>query len=306
MKVFYAELAANPAYYSFGYSVYARVEPEDDLAECYQQGFLPFVGVQDDPGPLLYMARGSRVLVPSFVERTYHTRLDRKVAAQFPGGVTVLVHEREQFIVTPEFTSFVLSYFRFRFGKDAMPQERLAAILASPLLTHISEYRADGKPIAYILEVQGSTFVHAWYATYAKSAAGTHLGAYLFLDFIRRARAAGKTYTYLGVTYGPWMRYKTNFEPLEFWDGREWVTDPKSHLLKRLLPLDPLRTIVFTDRWRESLRPYYSAPYRFESTRAEYRFLTLILAGMPRLALVVLGSIALLLATLFVMIVLPH
>jgi arginyl-tRNA--protein-N-Asp/Glu arginylyltransferase len=303
MKVFFSELVANPAYYSFGYSVYGELEPPDDLAECYEKGFLPFVGarLQSESGaPMMYMARGTRVRVNEFKEQHYHGRVIRKVESVIQGSIDekiqVIEHLRETFPITDEFISFILSYFSFRFGKDSMPRERLLAILASPLLTHIVEYRVEGKPIAYMLEVHTSTCIQVWYQTYAKSHERSHLGSYLFIDLLRRAKKQNKDYVYLGVTYGNWMKYKTNFQPLEYWDGRSWVTDAKSKILKKLLATDSLRMLAFTDTWREKHEPFYKAPYPFASTFMELRFLTMLMTAAPRIfGMFILALLALML-----------
>jgi arginyl-tRNA--protein-N-Asp/Glu arginylyltransferase len=45
------------------------------------------------------------------------------------------------------------------------------------------------------------------------------------LDCIRSAKAAGLKHYYLGTVYGEKALYKTNFEPLEWWDGKSWSKD---------------------------------------------------------------------------------
>ncbi len=308
MKVFYSELDANPAYYSFGYSVYGELEESDDLADCYEQGFLPFVGARLQKARMMYQARGCRVRVPEYKEDRYYRQVLRKVE-ELPKGkseidakgkVEVFAHAKEDFPVTDEFVDFLLTYFKFRFGKESMPKERLLALLASPLLTHIVEYRLEGKPIGYMLEVHTTNSMHFWYQAYAKKFENKHLGAYMLIDLLTRAKEQGKKYAYLGVTYGNWMKYKTNFQPLEYWNGAVWVQDPKSAELKKLLVTDPTRVLGFVDQWREKMQPFYKAPYPFTSTFAEVRFLFLIMTALPRLFFVLM--VLLLLGTLPVLV----
>jgi arginyl-tRNA--protein-N-Asp/Glu arginylyltransferase len=296
MKIFYSELTAFPAYYSFGYCVYGELEEGDNLADCYEQGFLPFVGARVQGERMMYQARGCRVRVAEWKEDHYYRQVLRKVGEfsktkaetnktnkEPQNGIQVLEYAKEDFPVTDEFVDFLLTYFKFRFGKESMPKDRLLALLASPLLTHIVEYRLDEKPIAYMLEVHTENSMHFWYQAYAKKFENRHLGAYLLLDLMQRAKAQGKKYVYLGVTYGNWMKYKTNFQPLEYWNGQEWVNDPKSKKLKELLKVDPLRVLGFTDQWRDERDPYYKAPYPFTSTFMEARFLTLLMTAVPRI-----------------------
>lgn len=288
MRVFHSELVVNPEFYSFGYSVYASLEQGDDLGECYDRGFLPFVGVRDPDGLMLYMARGTRVRTLEFVERAYHHRAERRALEHFPDGLEVIEHERPHFDADEQFREFLLRYFKTRFGSAAMPREHLDAILRSPLLTHIVEYRSSGRPAAYMLETHGQTFSHVWYISYDPMYENTHLGAYLFIDFLRRARAAGRRYGYLGVTCGIHMRFKQNFQPLEYWDGLAWVPDAKDSSLSALLTTDATRSLALVDQWRETRGPYHPAPYRFDSVHNELRFLFHIFLAMPRVAAIII------------------
>ena len=285
MKIFYSELTANPGYYSFGYSIYAQLEPGDSVADAYDKGFLPFVGARKQEQNMMYMVRGCRISPQAFKEHHYHGRVLRKIESFAPQGIEVIQHKKEEFEVTDAFVEFVLGYFNFRFGKEAMPKERLLALLASPFMTHIVEFRLQGKPIAYTLEAHTEKSMHVWYITYARTYENTHLGAYLFINLLRRAKAQQKEWVYFGGTYGSWMKYKTNFQPLEYWDGATWVIDPKSRELKKLLVSDSLRALAFTDQWREAREPYYVAPYPFHSTFQELRFLMLTLTATPRVFL---------------------
>ncbi|MES2225919.1 MAG: hypothetical protein V4480_03890 [Patescibacteria group bacterium] len=292
MKTFYSELALNPGYYSYGYSIYGIVEDTDSLAESYQKGFLPFVGAREQPERMMYQARGTRVRAQEFTEAHYHRYALEKSRSFVEKGLEVIVHEREAVPDREAVARFVSSYFRFRFGKNAVSRERIDAILASPLLTHIIEYRLQGTAIGYSLETHGEDFIHVWYFSYAKEYEKRCLGLYICIDFVRRAKEAGKTYAYFGGTYGSWMKYKTHFQPLEYWNGAQWIADPKSRGLKKLLAGDSTRQVAFVDAWRQLHGPYYPAPYPFTSTRAELRFLTLVMQATPRLCI---GFIVLLL-----------
>ncbi len=137
--------------------------------------------------------------------------------------------------------------------------------------------------VGYMLEVHGKSFVHVWYQAYAKRFVRHYAGFAMYIDLLRRAKQTGYKYLYFGVTYGQWMSYKTNFQPLSYWDGMQWVEDPNSHQLKKLLAVDTLRMLTFTDAWREQRLPYYKAPYRSTDVRSELRLFYLMLSGMPRI-----------------------
>ncbi len=294
MKVFYAELTANPAYYSFGYSVYGELEPGDRVPEMYERGFLPAIVAREQSENLMYMARGVRVRVQEFEVRHYHNRVKRKVEEVIPGGVDASVVSKEEHTNLEEVFQFCLSYFAFRFGKEAMSEERLRAIFASPFLTHIVEYRTGGEVLGYSLEAHHDGMVHVWHQAYARAYARTHLGIYLYIELLERSKKAGAAFLYFGVTYGSWMNYKTNFQPLEYFNGKEWVHDVHSEKLKALFALDTTRLIGFVDEWRAQQKPYYAASYPFTSKLAEVRYLSVLARLFPR----VIGAYLLLVALL--------
>jgi hypothetical protein len=300
MKVFYSELSANPSLYSFGYSVYGELEESDSLDEVYGKGFLPFVGAKDQPKNMVYVARGSRVDASQFLERHYHARIRRKVAGL--GAITSTLHPLSSFPITDKFISFLCTYFAFRFGKSSMPEDRIRAILNSGFLTHIREFHINGNTAAYVLEVHGKSFIHTWYHAYAKQYEGSYLGLYLYLEILQDLKRCNGSFLYLGVTYGSWMSYKTEFQPLSFWDGRQWVNDPKSKKLKELFKADSVRLLTLTDPWRESLTPFYTGLYSYGSTRLEFRLLATIVSGLPRITLGILCGIGLIMLILLLQI----
>ena len=295
MKVFYSELTANPAYYSFGYSVYAELEAGDMLGECYEKGFLPFVGAREQNPHMLYMARGTRVRVPEFEEKHYHTRVRRKVAHVLPKGIETKVSTRSEHTNLAGIAEFFLSYFSFRFGEGAMSRERFEAILNGPFITHVVEYHSAGELIGYTLEVHTDSFIHVWHQAYTKKYEGSHIGIAIYLELLARAKQEGKSFLYFGVTHGTHMEYKTNFQPLEFWNGRAWVHDTHSRELKELLRGDSTRLLAYVDEWREALGAYRTSPYPFTSTIAELRYLALFAVQHRR----IFGVYVILLGVLF-------
>ncbi len=278
MRIFYSELAENPTYYSFGYSVYATLEDEDSIKEAFNKGFLPCIIAQDQSKRLMYQTRGVRILAQEFIQRHYHLRVARKVSEI--GEITGHIHEKNSFVIDEDFYSFFLNYFSFRFGADSMPRDRLKAILDSEWITHISEYRLSEKPVAYMLEHHSESLIHVWYQAYDKEYESSHLGSYAYTSLIERAKREKKTYVYFGVSYGPWMRYKANFTPLEYWDGSNWIRDENGKRLKTILD-EGIRPLALVDRWRNEQKPFY-APPTLSGLEREMRFLTMMLEGAPR------------------------
>jgi len=292
MRIFYSELAENPAYYSFGYSVYGVLEEGDTTADAFESGFLPCVIAADQPKGLMYQTRGVRVLASEFTRRHYHHRVVRK--AESLGELETVVHPLKEFAFDTSVQDFFLRYFTFRFGKESMSRERLLAIVASGWITHVSEFRIAGKPVAYMLEHHSEGLIHVWYQAYEKKYEHAHLGSYLYILLIERAKEAGKQHVYFGVSYGSWMKYKANFAPLEYWNGSEWVRDANGKKVKDILS-EGITLIPYTDRWRSVHAPFYAAPTSGVFAR-ERRIFHMLFDGAPVSALLVFGIPALLLA----------
>lgn len=279
MKRFHSELAGDPAYYSFGYSVYGMLEDGDDFATLYSEGYLPFVGVEE-ASKMMYMARSGRIRTQEFRENTYHTRIRRKFPAS--AGMSIRSYPWTEYPQQEEALRTIGEYFRFRHGRNSMPPERLEKILAFDPAMRLVEYRIRNAVAGYSIEMPIRDGLHQWYFAYTPTWKGKHLGVFIMLDVITRAKESGLSYTYVGATYGSSMIYKTNFRPLEYWDGYQWVQD--ANHLKTLLRSDSLRTVVTVDAWRDARHVFYPAPFRFESLFTELRFLYLIIVATPRVA----------------------
>lgn len=286
MKEFHSELAANPTHYSYGYSVYGSLEDTDNLSTLFDQGFLPFVGAADLP-PMMYMTRGTRVRVREFKERTYHTRVRRK-AASHGGEMTAQEYLWSDFPEKEAALSAIFDYFERRHGKGSMPRERLRLILEFPRNVHLIEYRIGDSVAGYSIEIHTPDAAYLWYFAYISRYDNAHIGARIVLDCLVRAKEAGRQYLYLGASHGPRIKYKTNFQPLEYWNGRAWIADTDNRF-SRLIETDSTRVVVMTDEWRDSTRDFYPAPHAFGSFFLELRFLYLVLTATPRVMLVFLG-----------------
>jgi hypothetical protein len=244
MKIFASELGQNYESLTFGYSNYATLEEGDHLPAVYQAGFLPYSGVKDTKG-IFYFARNARVKLP---EWKMHSE-NRRIAKKFDGQFTKMRTPLKDFKITDEFVSFWLSYFKQRHRPGIMPRERLDLILSFGLVsTVISYHDKDGKPVGYVLEVEAQGMRHYWYSAYEMSLVKQSLGLWLMGDCVKDAHEAGFKHYYLGTVYGFKALYKTNFEPLEWWNGKEWDSDLS--LLKQRARSDDERSIPFIDEWR--------------------------------------------------------
>ncbi|HYF29284.1 MAG TPA: GNAT family N-acetyltransferase [Candidatus Paceibacterota bacterium] len=242
MRIFQTEFGhAYGRFYAFGYTSYAELAPEDDPAEAYALGFLPY---STDPSVhnLLYLCRSVRVPLQAWST----TSENRRILKKFDGVFTRTLLSREALQQDPAFLDCFLAYFAGRHTDSSMPRARVLGILESALPLRGVRYDTETGPVAYVLEVVGETFIHYWYSCYDLAYVEKSLGMWLMLDSVRQAKAGGKAYAYLGTAYGDKGKYKMNLEPLEFWDGTKWNANPT--LLKQRIKEDAERTVSFPDR----------------------------------------------------------
>jgi arginyl-tRNA--protein-N-Asp/Glu arginylyltransferase len=201
---------------------YIERDAGDPLEEIYEKGYLPYsgaAGLQD----VFYMSRSARIILSRFALTSENRRIAKKFDSQFKTERIT----SSTFIPTEAFWSLCLGYFAHKHGERAMPRARLETILKSGLISTVVVYTNGLNPIAYVLEVEDGSIGHFWFSFYDLSYDKQSLGLWLMLDCIREAQARGVLYYYLGTVYGEKGFYKLNFEPLEWWDGKEWNPDIK-------------------------------------------------------------------------------
>ncbi|MDO8517954.1 MAG: GNAT family N-acetyltransferase [bacterium] len=244
MKIFSSELGHNYDSYTFGYVSYCLQEAGDSLADIYALGYLPYSGSRGVPDTL-YMARSARVRL----REMRVTSENRRIAKKFDEHFTKERVPLQTFDASEEFYVFCLEYFSTRHGANAMSRERLEFILHNSFISHVIVYKDNGKPVAYVFEMRDGGAGHYWYSFYNLALVQQSLGMWLILDCVRDAKEAGLEYYYLGTVYGQKALYKTNFGPLEWWDGSGWKSDIK--LLRERGRTDEKRIIEQMDAWKE-------------------------------------------------------
>lgn len=202
-------------------------EPNDSLEQLYAAGYLPYSGAKGLQN-IFYDARSARVVLKAFEA----TSENRRISKKFDGVFERMRVPLAEFNADEAFYIFCVEYFAQKHGEHAMPRARLETILHSGLVTDVLVYKNAGKTVAYVLEVNSGSMGHYWFSFYDLAYAAQSLGLWLMLDCVRTAKEAGLTHYYLGTVYGSKALYKTNFEPMEWWDGGAWNSDLK--LLKEL------------------------------------------------------------------------
>lgn len=235
MKIFTSEFGHSYTTYSFAYTIYAQKEQGDNLSDIYEKGFLPYSGAKD-VRDVFYMARGTR----STIHEWKPTSENRRVLRMFDGVFTQTSKTVADIRNDETFFTLCLSYFNLAHG-NSMPRERLEHILDMGLITKVIEYSQEGTPKAYLLLVENEELSHYWFSFYSHEYVKSSLGMWLALDHMRSLATSTKKYFYFGTCYAEKALYKTNVEPLEFWNGNTWVHDIK--LLKTLCRSDEERHI---------------------------------------------------------------
>lgn len=235
MKIFSSEFGHNYNTYSFAYTIYAKLEAGDSLDNIYSSGFLPFSGAKNILDTF-YMARSVR----SYVKGYTPTSENRRVLKKFDNEFSKNILTPEEAVNSENFFTLCLNYFNLAHG-SVMPRERLEQIFKMNLITKVIEYSKDNTPVAYLLIVEGEKFSHYWFSFYKEEYIKTSLGMWLALDYIRDMQNTEKEYFYFGTCYAAKALYKTNVEPLEYWNGQHWSKDIKK--LKDLCRTDENRII---------------------------------------------------------------
>lgn len=190
----------------------------ETLEELYAHGYLPYSSSKNIHN-VFYSARSARVVLAEFILSSENRRIAKKFDDQFKK------EHITDFVPDTAFYTFCTDYFTQKHGVNTMPQERLQTIYTSGLPLCTTVYRSGEKIVAYTLEVVNDTMRHYWFSFYDLSLTQQSLGMWLMLDSIRDAKVHGIDHYYLGTVYGPKALYKTNFAPLEWWEGRKWSRD---------------------------------------------------------------------------------
>ncbi len=217
MKVIREEFGEDYGNYRFGYCVWCHLEQDDELRDIYAGGFLPYSKNPEEKNTF-YMARSARVTLSQFEPSSEN----RRIAKRFDGQARRELLTPAEAKTDPECIPMVLEYFSKKHGAIVMPENRLIGILDTPLPLRVVRYVGDAV-LGYTFEIVAEGVMHFWYSAYDMRYAQKSLGAWLMLDSIRNAKSEGRAHAYLGTVYGEKGKYKMNFQPLEYWNGTEWI-----------------------------------------------------------------------------------
>ena len=230
MKLLFSEQNSDYEHYQFPYAVWAIPEAGETPADIFNAGFLPSSRNLDR----FYLCRQVRVNLAKFKPSSENRRILRKGAE-----IRVEVVPREKFDYTPERRRFFKTYADIKFGKDVMTFERLDALFAAPIISHLLVFTdaAAGREVGVAtLYLAGRALAFYYYAFYDLAYYARNLGMFMMTSTVAQFAERGAKHLYLGTCYSDTALYKTQFSGAEFFNGFRWSSDLKE--LKYILGRD--------------------------------------------------------------------
>jgi hypothetical protein len=153
---------------------------------------------------------------------------------------------RDKFDYTPERRQFFKTYADIKFGKDVMTFERLDALFASPIISHLlvfTDAEKGGEIGVATLYLEGKSLAFYYYAFYDLNYYARNLGMFMMTSAVALFAERGCKNLYLGTCYSDNALYKTQFAGAEFFNGFRWSDD-----------LDELKFIIKRDKKRTRVK----------------------------------------------------
>ncbi|HZL77905.1 MAG TPA: hypothetical protein VFC17_03560, partial [Candidatus Limnocylindrales bacterium] len=154
------------------------------------------------------------------------------------GGIDVELVPRAKFDYTPERRQFFKTYADIKFGKDVMTFERLDALFASPIISHLlvfTDAEKGGEIGVATLYLEGKSLAFYYYAFYDLNYYARNLGMFMMTSAVALSAERGVKHLYLGTCYSQTALYKTQFAGAEFFNGFRWSggLDELKFIIKR-------------------------------------------------------------------------
>jgi arginyl-tRNA--protein-N-Asp/Glu arginylyltransferase len=247
MKLLFSEQNSDYEHYQFPYAIWAVPEAGETPSDIFNAGFLPSSRNLDR----FYLCRQVRVNLAKFKPSSENRRILRKGA-----GIDVKLVPRDKYNYTPAQRDFFKTYADIKFGKDVMTFERLDALFASPIISHLLVF-TDAKTGAEIgaatLYLEGRELAYYYYAFYDLNYYARNLGMFIMTSAVELFAGRGFKQLYLGTCYSQTALYKTQFAGAEFFNGFRWSDD-----------LDELKFIIKRDKMELSQHLLETDEYREE------------------------------------------
>lgn len=229
MKLLFSEHKSDYPNYIFPYAVWAFPEAAETPADLFAAGFLPSSRALDR----FYLCRHLRVDLARFEPSSENRRVLRKGA-----GIRFDLVPRAQFEFTAARRAFYRTYADIKFGKGVMSDERLEALFASPITSHLLLFTDSGTGAevgTVTLYCQEPRMAYYYYGFYDLNYYRRNLGLYMMTSAVQCFAQRRARHLYLGSCYSANALYKTQFAGAEFFNGTRWSPDPRElkYLVRR-------------------------------------------------------------------------
>jgi arginyl-tRNA--protein-N-Asp/Glu arginylyltransferase len=221
MKLLFSEAKSDYANYIFPYSIWAFPDPGEHPSQIFDRGFLPSSNALDR----FYLCRHIRVSLKEFAPSSENRRILRKGE-----GIECKLVARADFQITPERLAFCKKYADGRFGSEIMSRERLEALFASRVATHILSFtdKATGAEVGLaVLYLEQPNAGFYYYAFYDLAYFSRNLGMFMMTTAVETLARSGLEFLYLGTCYSENAMYKFQFLGAEFFNGFAWSRNAK-------------------------------------------------------------------------------
>lgn len=220
MKYLFKENKSEYDKYIFAYQVLGLIEPNDNLDDIYNRGFLLSRSKDFD----VYLARSLRIDLSNFTLNSENRRILSKTE-----DLQIEDSPIKSFPYSYEIGKIALDYYKKKFDKNLMSAQTLKRIFQDSKFTNVLTYNNVG----YCPILETSSLIHYAYPFYNQELIGKNIGMSMMIKAIMYAQETGKQYIYLGTVYTKESMYKLQFNGLEWFDGNQWNQD-----------LDQLKTLI--------------------------------------------------------------
>jgi arginyl-tRNA--protein-N-Asp/Glu arginylyltransferase len=221
MKLLFSEAKSDYGNYIFPYAIWAFPESGETPGDILTKGFLPSSYALDR----FYMCRHIRVSLPEFSPSSENRRIMRKCE-----GIEARIVLRAEFDFTEKRRAFCKAFADAKFKPSGMSLERLDALLASPVITHILIFTDTGTntEVGFVmLYMEEPATAFYYYAFYDLAYHARSLGMFMMTSAVAILAARGMRYLYLGTCYSHSALYKFQFTGAEFFNGFAWSRNAK-------------------------------------------------------------------------------
>ncbi len=239
MILYFSEYKSDYDNYIFPYVIWAEPEDNEPAASLFGKGFLP----NTHDLSRFYMCRHVRVDLNNYHPSSENRRILRKGKS-----VSFQIFQRKDFQYTREWQHFCLNYADKKFGQGVMTRERLDSVFASPVCSHCAVFTDEptGEHVGLVvLYLHQPDVAFYYYSFYDLDHVQKSLGMIMMTSLVGQMKKEDYDYIYLGSCYNRGALYKTQFEGMQFWNGRYWsgnneelkylIERDQGHMTKHLL-----------------------------------------------------------------------